>query len=402
MVADILYLSPYFWPEEIGSAPYCTEMAEWLAKQGYQLKVLTFRPHYPSASKFKEWADGSRDNETYATMKLSRVPVRDRSGGGFKDRLRNDLMFLWTSCRRALRSDFKGSKVVIAYIPTIFSLYAAKLIKILTGARTIAIVHDIESGLASSLGIAKNPFILRLMRLVERIGLNFVDEVVVLTEGMREELRLIGCKKPITVLPIWASVPPFVPVGEEKRNMPNIMYSGNFGKKQNLDQLFPLIKRLSDEKQPIKVTMRGDGSEKPRLEKKAQELQLDNLAFLPLVPSNELVGALQSANIHLVPQALNVANYALPSKLFSIMSAGRPFICIAEEGSPLDVLARKSQAGVCVRPNDEEALYMAVTALANDPDKQNEMGENGQKFVRDNMSKEMIMQEYKKLIERAA
>jgi len=389
---NILYLSPYFWPEEIGSAPYSTELAVWLKDQGHSLQVVAFRPHYPRIEDFAAWSGGARDEEVLGEIRISRIAVAERGAGGLKERIKNDIRFLFGVWLHAFRGKFRGADVVVAYVPSILTLFAAMPIRLLTGSRVIAIVHDIESGLARSLGMASNKIIFSLMHFVERLALNSADHVVVLTEGMRSELRGLGCRSPISVLPIWTSVAPDV---EVRRQSPvRIMYSGNFGKKQNLDQLIPLIKRLSDESGAIRVIMQGDGSEKARLELLFSEAGISNTDFLPLVPSSELMGSLQSASIHLVPQALNVANYALPSKLFSIMAAGRPFVCIAEPDSPLDLLARQSAAGLCISPNDQDRLFEAVISLAHDVDGQRSLGKNGRAYVNAHMDKETIMREY--------
>jgi colanic acid biosynthesis glycosyl transferase WcaI len=392
----ILYLSPYFWPEEIGSAPFCTDLAIWLRERGHDVRVVSFRPHYPNPKPFEAWRDGSRDEENHADIPITRVPVRDRGGGRFKDRVKNDLSFFLQVLRRCLKGQFKNTQVVVAYVPTILTLYCARLIRLFTGASIICVVHDIESGLATSLSLARSRPLIFFMRLVERIGLNFAQHVVVLTEGMRREIQLIGCRRTISVLSIWASVPDFSPIARDQ--IPTLMYSGNFGKKQNLDQLLPLIQRLSDEKQAIRVVMQGDGTERGRLQEKITRLGISNTVFLPLVPTEKFLTALQAANIHIVPQALNVASYALPSKLFSIMAAGRPFVCIAEKGSPLEELTQRSAAGLCIHPGDEDVLYTAIAELANDPDRQNRMGQSGRLFVQNNMNKGSILQEYEKII----
>jgi colanic acid biosynthesis glycosyl transferase WcaI len=396
MAHRVLYLSPYFWPEEIGSAPYCTDLAVWLHERGHDVHVVAFRPHYPSAQQFGAWADGSRDDDSLDGIPINRVPVTDRGRGGFKDRIKNDTAILWQVCLRALRGDFRKTGVIVAYVPSILTLYSAQVVRLLTGARIIAVIHDIESGLASSLGLVTNRALLFFMRLVERVGLNRADHIVVLTEGMKDEILRIGCHRPITVLSLWASLSPASPAPTEGAVV--VMYSGNFGKKQNLDQLLPLVKRLSDEKNSIHVVMRGDGSEMERIKTKFKEAQVTNTVFLPLAPAREFMSALHSAHIHLVPQALNVANYALPSKLFSIMSAGRPFVCIAEEGGLLDHLARQSGAGVCIRPGDEESLYRVVVDLAGDFDRQTRMGESGRLFVDRYMNKQAILRAYDNLI----
>jgi len=389
---NTLYLSPYFWPEEIGSAPYSTELAVWLQEQGHKLHVVAFRPHYPKIEDFGAWSDGTRDEETLGKIRISRIAVAERGSGGLKERVKNDIRFLLGVWSRAIRGRFRGTDVVVAYVPSILTLFAALPVRWLTGSRVVAVVHDIESGLARSLGLTSNKLILSVMGFVERLALNRSDHVVVLTEGMKSELWKIGCRRPISVLSIWAST---APVADVQGEAPvKLMYSGNFGKKQNLDQLIPLIKRLSDESSSIRVVMQGDGSEKARLEKRFSEAGILNTEFGPLVPSSELMSSLQSAAIHLVPQALNVANYALPSKLFSIMSAGRPFVCIAEPGSPLDLLTRKSRAGLCIPPGDEDRLFQEIISLARDIDDQRAKGENGRAYVIAHMNKEAIMRDY--------
>lgn len=400
--APVLYLSPYFWPEEIGSAPYCRELAEHLSDRGYTVSALAFRPHYPSIEPFGDWAGGARDHEGLGRIAIERVPVSPRGSGGFRDRVRNDLRFLRRLVWHALRGTHRGTGAIIAYIPGVLTLYGAMALKLRSGAPVIAVVHDIESGLAASLGIVSNPLLLKIMRLAERTGLGFADEVVVLTEGMKRELEDIGCRKPVTVLPIWPQA-----AGDAAEDVPidpaapvRVMYSGNFGKKQNLDQLLPLLSHLSDTMPEVEIVMRGGGSERPRIEAEAARRGIANARFLDLAPAAEFMASLQSANVHLVPQALNVANYALPSKLFSIMSAGRPYVCIAEPGSPLDVLARESGAGICVYPDDEARLCREAAALLSDPARQQRMGEAGRAFVQQHMDRGTIFGSYEAILQR--
>ena len=392
----ILYLSPYFWPEEIGSAPYSHELAQYLSHKGYDVSALTFRPHYPSIEPFGAWAGGERDFETHYQIKIERVAVSPRGKGGFKDRLKNDLRYLKSCLKHAIKGSYSDAEAIYAYIPSVLTLYGAKVLKMRSGAPLIAIVHDIESGLAHSLGITSKPAMLKIMRMVERIGLNFADHVIVLTEGMKNEIVDIGCNKPIDVLPIWSQVADIAPIDEAAPV--RVMYSGNFGKKQNLDQLLPLLSHVSNTLPAVEIVMRGGGSERPRIEEEVQKRGIKSAQFLELAPSDAFMASLQSANVHLVPQALNVANYALPSKLFSIMSAGRPFVCIAEKNSPLDVLAQESGAGICVYPEDEAKLCQEVEALLSDIPRQQQMGESGRCFVQANMNRETILGRYEQIM----
>lgn len=392
----ILYLSPYFWPEEVGSASYATELAGHLQGVGYAVQVEAFRPHYPDAAQFSEWADGARDYESRNGLSIRRARARPRGTGGFKARIANDLGYLRHVLAGVVAGRFRGTDVVVAYVPSIFTLYAAFAVRLFTRARIIAIVHDIESGLAAALGITKGGAMLRLMRLTERMALNRADHVIVLTEGMREELQAVGCRRPISVLPIWASVSDWRDPPASVRQV--LMYSGNFGKKQNLDQLLPLLERLDRDGVQVDIVLRGYGSEHARIADEVIRRGIGNVRFLPFAPADAFVSALQDAHIHLVPQARNVANYALPSKLISIMAVGRPFICIADSGSPLDLLASVSGAGLCIAPGDEDSLFRAVAALVADPARQDEMGRKGQAHVRAHMDQAHVLSCYDNII----
>lgn len=396
----VLYLAPYFWPEEIGSAPYTSELAKHLVSVGHEVNTLAFRPHYPRIEQFKNWGTGERDIEFHEGIQVERVPVGGRGTGGFISRIRNDLRYLTRAISLAIRGRYRDSDSIVAYVPSILTLFAARALQVRSGASITAVVHDIESGLADSLGITSNTTMLWAMRLVERIGLSFADDVVVLTDGMQQQLQEIGCSRPIEILPIWANVSEAKPINS--KNPVRIMYSGNFGKKQNLDQLLPLLEHISSTNPSVEIVMRGNGSERLRIEAKTKELGIGNIQFSDLTPAADFLKSLHSANLHLVPQALNVANYALPSKLISIMSAGRPFICIAERDSPLYQLAQESQAGICIEPANDDQLCKSVAELLVDIDRQQKMGENGRAYAHRHMNRDLIFKKYEEIILRKA
>ena len=391
LMAHIVYLSPYFWPESIGSAPYCTDVANALKSEGHEVDVYAFRPHYPSIDRFLQWQDGSRDIELLNGIVIHRCSASGRGEGGFKTRLKNDLRFLWHAIRAAFSKDTEGVDSVVACVPSTFAALGGAFIAKWRRARFLIVVHDIESGLAQALGIVASGHILWAMRLLERIVFNRADLIIVLTNGMKTELRSLGCSRPIQVLPIWSEVFPEMPDSPDKVR---VGYSGNFGKKQNIDQILPLIERLYQLRPDIDVILRGDGSEKSRIALAVAGLGVKNVHFEELAPQERFVEALQEISIHLVPQALNVANYALPSKLTSIMAAGRPFVCIAEPHSPLNEIVLETGAGVCVQPGQEDALVETMIKLADDLPRRREMGLAGRQYVAAHMNRAKILREY--------
>jgi colanic acid biosynthesis glycosyl transferase WcaI len=96
---------------------------------------------------------------------------------------------------------------------------------------------------------------------------------------------------------------------------------------------------------------------------------------------------------------LNVATYAVPSKVFSIMGVARPFVAIAEQDSPLRALAHDSGCGACVEPGNSSELLAVVERLANDRALRRQMGERGRAYVLSNMLREDVLGRYADLLE---
>lgn len=384
-----LYLSPYYWPEEIGTAPYATEFAEYLVEQGRKVKGVTFRPHYPNPDKFKEWEDGSRDYETHNGVDIKRIKANARGNGGFVSRFKNDLRYFFSTIALVFDKDYK-SDTIIVYVPSFLAALGGAFLKLFWKSKLVIIVHDIESGLAASLGILKNKFLISTLQFFEKITFNRANNIICLTEGMKKELIKIGCKKPIEVIPIWAEIPEFVPIKEE--NLNKIMYSGNFGKKQNIDQLIPLIVELDRNYPQIQVIMRGEGSEKERIKKiLLEEKRVKNTVFEGLVPKEKLMESLQSVALHLVPQADNVADYALPSKLISIMASGRPFLCIAPENSSLHDLAVSSGGGISYSKENMNNCPHTIQSIVENSSKINQLGQTLTKYANNKFDKKILM-----------
>ena len=109
-----------------------------------------------------------------------------------------------------------------------------------------------------------------------------------------------------------------------------VMYSGNLGLCQNLDE-HPGSRALLRERADIQFVMVGDGASRARLEKIARERQLHNVRFRPYQPQSELAHSLSAADLHLVPLDARVTGCLVPSKLYGILAAGVPSLVVADD-----------------------------------------------------------------------
>lgn len=393
----VIIVSLCYWPEKAGSAPPVQQMAEALARDGAEVTVLTARPSYPEQAIFPEYRDGSRDRESHHGVSIVRIPAPPQQGGG-------PLSILRTEGRHALGAWWQlirqpRPNVVIAVCPSILAVLAMRL-GVSGKARRIALVHDIQSGLAKSLGIARHSVVTALLEWLERVTLAGVDQIVTLSEAMVASLRGLGVRTAISIIPPTVDDDLIRPQPESAGPI-TLLYSGNIGRKQGLEQLVDLAEQLQRRQSDAVLVIRGDGNYRETLQRIAQGRALSNLRFEPLRPAEELGESLAEGQIHLVPQNPAGAAFAVPSKIYSIMAAGRPFVCTAEVGSPLDRLCVESDAFVICPPNRAEALAEAVERLKADPGERARLGRNGRAYVERCAGRGAAARAYRALVDEA-
>lgn len=386
-----LFVTQYYRPEWIGSGPYCGDMAEWLTHE-LDVRVLTGRPHYPGDAIFADYRSGDRDTEILEGVSITRVPNRVANGGALR-RMTADAHFLARSLVELARGRVRRQNRVVSLCPSILTVILGAIMT-RKGGRHVAVIHDIESGLAEGLGMVGGGAILSCLRMVERMALNRTDLVLVLSENMRKQLLARKVRAPIKVLPIWIDTDAIYPRDRQERQPTTIIYSGNFGKKQALAQILDLASLLQTASPAIRIVLRGEGREARALTETAQALGLRNIEFRPLLPPARLNEALSEGDIHLVPQNPQAADYAVPSKIFAIMAAGRPFIATAEPGSLLWQMQKETGAFLCVPPNDPAAFADAVLRLSQDDAMRAELGARGRAHVLAHHAKPKVLHDF--------
>jgi len=387
--SPILFVTRYFWPELIGSAPFTSDLAEWLAKEGRQIKVLSGLPHYPGTTVFPAYQNGRLQHETMGNVVVERVRSGPPARSSALARILNEAGFLMRGLGALASGRIKRHAVVLALCPSILCVVLALAAR-QRGGSAIAIVHDIQSGLAQQLGM-NGGALARLMRWVERAALDRVDLVVVLSQEMKDQLRRIGVNAPIDVVPLWVDTDEIQAIEPALRPSVKVLYSGNLGRKQGLNQVVAMAEQLGTRRPEIEIVLRGNGNQAEDLVAEIGRLRLDNVRLAELQPNEALSTALSAGDIHLVPQNPQAAAFAVPSKVYNIMAVGRPFVATALPDSTLWQLQRQSGAFLCVPPDEPLSFAEAVLKLADDPQLRRELGRRGREFVEQHYAKPLIL-----------
>jgi colanic acid biosynthesis glycosyl transferase WcaI len=94
-----------------------------------------------------------------------------------------------------------------------------------------------------------------------------------------------------------------------------------------------------------------------------------------------------TSDVCLVSLKPGLAGYIVPSKLYPILAAGRPYVAAVEPATEVAALTAQHQCGVVVTPGDAAALAAAIAGLADDGPRRRAMGQRarqaGELFGRD-------------------
>ena len=250
-------------------------------------------------------------------------------------------------------------------------------------------VQDLQVDAALDLGMlpsALGP----VLRTVERLQLRCATLVTTISFGMRQRLLAKnGARHGVALFPNWTDVSAMAPyVGENPYRSEwgltshdvVMLYSGNLGAKQGLDDLLHAAAHLRDQTH-LHWVIAGQGADRVALEALAEELDLPRMHFLDLQPKERLAEFLSAADIHLLPQKQSAGDLVMPSKLLNIFAVARPVIVAAERDTELERVVRRSAAGLVVPPEDPAELAQAIRVMSSDAVMQKWAGNNGRQFV---------------------
>ena len=249
----------------------------------------------------------------------------------------------------------------------------------------VFVCEDIFPEVAALLEDFHNPLVNRVLDRINRHLLHEADVIVALGDRMRT--RLVDEKgadpRRIHVIPNWSDCEAIVP-GEKDNEFTRahgladrfvLMHSGNVGLSQNLDVLIAAADRLRS-RERLAILIVGEGTKRQALEQEAARRALTNVRFLTYQPKALLHESFAAADAFLVSLKRGIEGYIVPSKLYGILAAGRPFVAAVDPSCEVAAIARRHHCGVLAEPDDPDDLAAKIAALYDDPAAARTMGRN--------------------------
>jgi glycosyltransferase involved in cell wall biosynthesis len=263
-------------------------------------------------------------------------------------------------------------------------------------------VQDLFPQSVIDLGILRNRWLIRFFEHMERFIYRQADHITVHSPGNRD--HVVGKGAPsgcVTVMPNWVDTE-FICPGErrngffEQYNLDGkfvVSFAGILGYSQDLDivlEAAKLLQRYPD----IRFLIVGDGVEKPRLERKAVEMGLENVRFIPMQPRRRYPEVLNASDVCLATLHTEVRTPVVPSKILSIMAAARPVVAAMNPDGDAPGLIEEAQCGLAVPPEDPKALADAILSLYNDKALRVRLGQNGRRYAEEHLSLKVASKRY--------
>jgi colanic acid biosynthesis glycosyl transferase WcaI len=250
-------------------------------------------------------------------------------------------------------------------------------------------VHEIYPDIGVKLGIFRHRTVIRTLEMMEAFCYQRARRVRVLSDGYARALQAKGVPaEKLSVIYDWLDTAFLQPrprsnAFSRRWGLENefvVMYAGNLGHTQGLEQVLNAARLLAGESS-LRFVFVGEGAAKAELERAATAGGLTNVRFIPMQPREMLPDVLASGDVSLVTLKKGFASDSVPSELYSILASGRPLIAVVDDSSDTATLARLSGGGLQVPPEDPERLANAVLRLRADEAERRRMGERGRAFV---------------------
>lgn len=400
----ILFLSTYFDPDTASTGTLMTLIAEELSKQGHDITVITSMPHYEHNRITTDYRNRLYVREKHGNIDVIRLYLYVPSEKSrILGRLMNYLSFNFLSLMCGLM--LPKHDLLMVPSPPLTNGITGWLLSRLKGMPFIYNVQDIYPDVAVRLGILKNARLIRMFEVMEKFVYEKSAVVAVISPSFYRNLINKGTpENKVTVIPNFvnvnfANIPGRCNSFSAKHGLDDkfvVLFAGNIGLSQGLESVLEtafLLKEYPD----ICLLIVGNGATKPILENQTKEMGLNNVMFLPFQQAETVPEMYATADVGLVPLRKGLTNDSIPSKLWTIMGAGKAVVAAVDKESDTYAVIQEAGSGLCVPPEEPHAMSEAILTLYHNRSMAQSMGKRGYELVMEHYTPKHVAQQYEEL-----
>jgi glycosyltransferase involved in cell wall biosynthesis len=335
----ILLLNQFFWPDSAPTAQLLGDVARDFAEQGHQVTVICGSGSYVRSSPTQTGK---------AAKLLSYVTFYLRALFHSLLRSRPDIMLCLTT-------------------PPFLSVIGL-IVKKLRGVRYYIWEMDLYPEVAIDLGfLRRGSLVTRALEWLAKLARTNAERVIAIGECMRGRLITSGVPdEKIEVAENWADGAR-IQLSARAPGLPiELLYSGNLGLAHDLHTMAGAMLQLrSDDRFRFKIA--GGGPRRQLLENFCRDNAISAASFIPYQEPDDFARNLAACDIGLVTQSSACFGSVVPSKVYTLMAAGRPILYIGPKGTTPSRIVRDFQCGWQIECGDVKSLVDLLRFLAGCP-----------------------------------
>lgn len=419
----ILIFAHYYAPDAASTGQILKDQAEGMLDE-FDVTVICVVPSY-----------GGTIEEKYKTQKyyfeelngvhIIRVRVPEFTKANKVSRIKNIVSYFFGALGAARKAGKQDYVFTISQPPILGGLLGV-LGKWMKHAKMIYCIQDFNPEQVMAVNYSSNKLILTAMMIVDKFSCRHSDLVITVGRDLVDTLknRFKGHKIPqYAMINNWIDEKAVYPLSQDHERILAfkkqyglddkfvIMYSGNIGLYYDLEKLLEVVKQFRKgythegvyESGPVTADGRevvfvfvGAGSVLEKLVDYTKEHRFENVVFIPYQNKDDLIYSLNAGDVHWCVNAKGIKGVSCPSKAYGIMAAGKPIIGVLEEGTEIRGLIEECNCGKCCEPGDYEAVADIIRwfIMNADTSELNEMGQNGRKYLEENLTKDVSVRKY--------
>jgi len=333
----ILFLSPFFYPEQISTGKYNSFLVEKLLENDYVVDVVAFHPFYP------DWCV-SKSNAPFNHANIFRYGEKLHfPKSQILRRIVLELSYFYYVSKHFLRHKNDYDIVISIFPPVLFMVAVGFFLKKVV---KVGIVHDVQGIMANADKSFSRRIAAFLMGLVEKNMYKKCDRLICLSHSMRDAIvkkYAVDRNKCDVFYPFISLSQTRNDIGSEylsdifEDGYQHIVYSGALGEKQQPYELYDFFQEIAAASlKPIKCHIFSRGPVFDSLISRAKQSTDNKVLFHDLVDESDVSALFASSTVQVIPQAPGTGAGAFPSKLPNLLAHGVPVFAICDQDSELD------------------------------------------------------------------
>jgi putative colanic acid biosynthesis glycosyltransferase WcaI len=401
----LLLVNLQFPPDTNSTGRLMSQIGKGLAEFGHEVTVVTTFPHYEN---FRIW-EGYRgklfDRRREDHMDIVRLYTY---APGKKSMINRMLSYMTFNALAAVVGILSRKRwdVILCTNGSFFTGLTGWFIGKAKCVPFIYNVQDLYPDVPIRAGQLRSRFAIATLQRIEKFMYRKAAHITVIAQSFRDNLLSKGVPaEKISIIPNFVDTDFVRPLPKandfgQQHGLADkfvVTHAGNLGYVYDLDTMLDAASLLSSEKDILFLIV-GNGVAKPELQKKADELNLDNVRFMPFQPHENLPWMRASSDVQVSLYKNGAANDSFPSKVYEIMASGRPLVASSEDDSGVEQLVKNAECGLCVRPGNAEQLAKAVLNLYRDSSLRDRMGQCGRQYAEKYYSRGTAVVHYTELL----